>query len=287
MKTPKIQSIALLVTLISVLPAFLCWKSKDLPAGMTYLPAGTWEIASYDGESRSKVKIKPFYIDKNLVTVADFEAFVKATGYQTQAEKFGNSAVFNDEKETWEMVDGADYHYPFGPAKDKSLPDHPVTQVSWNDAKAYAEWKGKRLPTAAEWEWAASSAGKAEGDYSWGDKLVENGKYRANTWQGEFPARNTREDGFTATSPVGYFGANPIGLTDMGGNVWQWTADVVKPRVEEALSDTTSRVVTKGGSFLCDPHVCHGFKIRGKSSTTPETGLSHTGFRCVQSKNQH
>ena len=285
MKIRKIQSVAILVVLISVVSTFLCWKNKGLPAGMVYLPAGIWEIASYDGESRSKVKIKPFFIDKNLVTVADFEAFVKATGYQTQAEKFGNSAVFNYERQEWEMVDGADYHFPFGPGKDKSLPDHPVTQISWNDAKAYADWKGKRLPTAAEWEWAASSAGKTEGDYSWGDKLIENGKYKANTWQGEFPVKNTKEDGFNATSPVGHFGANPIGLTDMGGNVWQWTADIVKPTAEEALSDTTSRIVTKGGSFLCDPNVCHGFKIKGKSSTTPETGLSHTGFRCVQSKN--
>jgi sulfatase modifying factor 1 len=168
-------------------------------------------------------------IDKNLVTVAEFEEFVKSTGYKTEAEKFGNAAVFDDRSGQWTLVNGADYHFPRGKDKPPCAPDHPVTQVSWNDAHAYARWKGKRLPTQWEWEYAAKNDKQSNDQYTWGTSLVVNGEYKANTWQGSFPAFNTADDGYTYTSPVGAFGENEIGLTDMGGNVWQWCEDDIKP----------------------------------------------------------
>lgn len=229
-----------------------------------------------------KVTIKNFLLDKNLVTVADFEAFVKATRYVTEAEKFGNGGVFDPVKQGWELVDGADFRYPFGRNKPKAQSNHPVTQVSWNDAQAYAEWKGKRLPTQWEWEHAAKNAEPTSKQYTWGEDLVVGGKYKANTWQGSFPYRNTVEDGYEFTSPVGVFGANKLGLTDMGGNVWQWCQDSIEPTEREALMDPATRRVTRGGSFLCDPMVCHGFQVLGRSSSTPESSMVHIGFRCAQ-----
>ena len=249
---------------------------------MVYVKGGTLNTKDYETGDAKQIAIKPFYIDKNLVTVADFKAFTKATGYVTEAQKFGNSTVFDFKTGEWILKDGAYYLYPFGPDQPKADPNHPVTQVSWNDAVAYAKYKKKRLPEAAEWEWAAKSGGESNSTYSWGNAMQEGTSFKANFWQGEFPSNNTKEDGFLTTSPVGYFGANPLGLYDMGGNVWQWTADKVAPTLDEAQLDTATRIVTKGGSFLCDPEVCHGFKVNGKSSSTAETGMVHTGFRCVK-----
>jgi len=249
---------------------------------MVYVKDGILNTIDYETGQSKDIAIKPFYIDKNLVTVAEFSSFAKATGYKTEAETFGNSAVFDFKTGEWSLKDGAYYLYPFGKDEAKAEPNHPVTQVSWNDAVAYASYKGKRLPKAVEWEWAAKSAGDVTSIYAWGSSMKEGNTFKANFWQGEFPVKNTGDDGFLSTSPVGYFGANELGLTDMGGNVWQWTSDKVAPTLEEARTDPASRIITKGGSFLCDPEVCHGFKVSGKSSSTPETGLVHTGFRCVK-----
>lgn len=152
------------------------------------------------------VRINPFLLDKNLVTVADFDAFVNATHYVTEAEKFGNAGVFDAQTHDWALVDGADFHYPFGKNKPRAEGNHPVTQVSWNDALAYAKWKGKRLPTQWEWEHAAKNGENSKQQYTWGEDLVVGGKYKANTWQGSFPSLNTKEDGYAYTSPVGAFG---------------------------------------------------------------------------------
>jgi sulfatase modifying factor 1 len=266
-----------------------CGVSKsELPANvidkgdMVLINGGSFDYFNPISEKQERITLAPFYMDKNLVTVKEFDAFVKATGYKTEAERFGNSAVFNFKTFGWELKAGAYYLYPFGKDEEKANPEHPVTQVSWNDANAYATWKGKRLPSDKEWEYASTNAGTTHTLYTWGDELIENGNYKANTWQGNFPIINTKEDGYKTTSPVGAFGANKIGLTDMGGNVWQWTADSILPEGQNKLLDPSIRKSIRGGSFLCDPKVCHGFKITGRSSSTSETGMVHTGFRCAK-----
>lgn len=228
-------------------------------------------------------QIAPFLIDKDLVTVAEFEDFTQQSGYVTEAEKFGNSTIFDFQTHEWRIEEGADFRFPFGRKAEAAKPNHPVTQVSWNDALAYAIWKDKRLPTDIEWEFAAKNGGKLREKYPWGEELVENGKYKANTWQGAFPYINSVADGFLTTSPVGYFGTNENGLTDMGGNVWEWCQDAVLPTGRNAELDPTVRKVMRGGSFLCDLNVCHGFKIGSRSNSTAETAMVHTGFRCVKS----
>jgi sulfatase modifying factor 1 len=259
-----------------------------VPAGMVYVLGGVTRIGSEEGASFERptfeVEVKPFFLDVHPVTVAEFARFVKATGYQTQAEKFGSSGVFENANPQWTMTDGANWRYPRGPAKPPAPPDHPVTQVSWNDAIAYCNWIGKRLPTEAEWEHAARNAQNGGPRYAWGDELVVNGVFMANTWQGHFPAENTAEDGYEYTAPVGLTGRSPLGLTDMGGNVWQWCEDWYRPyerRQEPFTPDENSEKVLRGGSFLCDPKVCHGFRVSARSSSTPETGLNHMGFRCA------
>jgi sulfatase modifying factor 1 len=249
---------------------------------MVLIDGGGFDYFNPVSEKYEHITLLPFFIDKNLVTVKEFDEFVKATGYKTDAERFGNSAVFNFVTKEWELKNGANYLYPFGLDEEKAKPYHPVTQVSWNDANAYAQWKGKRLPSDKEWEYASSNAGTTHTLYTWGNELVENGKYKANTWQGNFPFYNTEEDGYKTTSPVGIFGSNKIGLTDMGGNVWQWTSDSILPTGENRLKDPSIRKSIRGGSFLCDPKVCHGFKVIGLSCSTSETGMVHTGFRCAK-----
>ena len=258
-------------------------KSTENAQGMVPLKGGTFLTTDPQTEQPVKQQIKPFLMDKNLVTVADFEEFTQKTGYLTEAERFGNSTIFDFKRHDWRMEEGANFRYPFGKNGDKAQPNHPVTQVSWNDAVAYARWKGKRLPTDAEWEWAAKNGGKTTAQYPWGEALIVNGGYKANTWQGGFPQINTVEDGFLTTSPVGEFGESPLGLTDMGGNVWQWCADAVQPKGCSADLDLRVRKVCRGGSFLCDMNVCHGFKIGNRTNSTAETAMVHTGFRCVKS----
>ena len=232
----------------------------------------------YVGEGEN---IPAFFMDISPVTVAEFDSFVRVTTYKTEAHRFGNAGVFNFEKGSWELIDGANYWYPLGKDKPKAQPNHPVTQVSWHDAVAYASWAKKRLPTYQEWTWAASNADKNwEKQYAWGENLIENQVHKANVWQGAFPHYFKEEDGFQYTSPVGHFGKTPLGLTDVGGNVWQWCQDWTNPH-----SDTTAATAEKlqyGGSFLCDKNVCHGYKIGNTAHATPETSLCHVGFRCVR-----
>ncbi|MEP6512983.1 MAG: SUMF1/EgtB/PvdO family nonheme iron enzyme [Parafilimonas sp.] len=231
-----------------------------------------------EGTNKNGGHIKPFFMDATPVTVAQFDEFIKATGYKTEAQKFGNAGVFDTLTHTWNLIDGANYLFPLGPDKAKALPNYPVTQVSWHDAEAYCSWAHKRLPTGPEWEYVAMNAdGHYNKKYPWGDSLVQNGKYMANVWQGNFPEFNTVADGFAYTSPVGAFGKTPLGLTDIGGNVWEWIQDWQNP------NDTASHASEKlqmSGSFLCDYKVCHGYKIGNTSHSTPETSLCHVGFRC-------
>ena len=256
--------------------------SNDRERGVVLIPDGKLVAEDPISKNVKEFSVKPFLLDKNLVTVSEFDAFVKTTKYVTEADKFGNAGVFDAATGTWVLVDGANYRYPFGRNKGEAKSNHPVTQVSWNDARAYAKWKGKRLPTQWEWEFAARNGKNSTTPYSWGNDLIERGKYKANTWQGSFPYHNTIEDGYESTSPVGVFGENALGLTDMGGNVWQWCEDSIEPTAAEAASDPALRRVLRGGSFLCDPLVCHGYKVNGRSSCTPETALVHIGFRCAK-----
>ena len=240
---------------------------------MVYVPGG---------ESEAGEEIDAFFIDQTPVTVSEFDEFVKVTKFLTQAERFGDASVFDVETGTWSLVKGANYLHPFGKNGPEAQPDHPVTQVSWNDATAYALWAGKRLPDPQEWFLAARHGLDAEDIYSWGGgNWIQNGKFKANFWQGSFPTYNTVEDGFLYTSPVGKFGVNKLGMADMGGNVWQWTTQWKDP----AVTDETGEKIQVGGSYLCDPVVCHGFKIGNTASSTTESSLCHVGFRCVKNLN--
>ncbi|MFB9292813.1 SUMF1/EgtB/PvdO family nonheme iron enzyme [Persicitalea jodogahamensis] len=244
-----------------------------VPEGMVFVPAG---------ESEEGEEIDAFFIDKTPVTVAEFQKFVEATKFVTQAERFGDAGVFDVKTGTWSLVKGANYLHPFGPDGPDAQPDHPVTQVSWNDATSYAEWAGKRLPDAKEWFLAARYGLEAKEIYSWGgENWIQDGEYKANFWQGSFPTYNTVEDGFLYTSPVGKFGVNKLGMADMGGNVWQWTTKWK----DASVTDETGEKIQVGGSYLCDPAVCHGFKIGNTASSTTETSLCHVGFRCVKALN--
>ncbi len=262
---------------------------EEIPEGMVYVPGGVTHIGAEDGlppeQPVFEAEVAPFFMDEHSVTVAQFRAFVEATGFVTEAEGFGNAGLIDLDTQQWTLVDGATWQYPLGPEGPLVPDDHPVTQVSWNDAVAYAEWAGKRLPTEVEWEHAARGARDDRRPYAWGDSLAEDGAYKANTWQGTFPIRNTVEDGYLYTSPVGAFGETSLGLTDMGGNVWEWTQNWFRPYADRNVpfSPTAqSEKVQRGGSFLCEPGWCHGYRVSARSHSTPETSLFHVGFRCVK-----
>jgi formylglycine-generating enzyme len=257
--------------------------------GMVAFAGGHTRIGSEGGPPSESppfmAEVKPFLLDIHPVTVGEFREFVEATRFVTQSERAGSSGVFDAAAGSWGLVDGASWHHPLGPSSPAAAADHPVTQVSWNDAVAYCTWRGKRLPTEIEWEHAARNGRNGGPQYAWGDQLVVDGHYKANTWQGTFPTRNTVEDGYRYTSPVGAFGVMPSGLTDMGGNVWQWCQDWYRPYPERDrpfTPATDSEKVTRGGSFMCDPKFCHGFRVSARGHTAPDTGLMHIGFRCAK-----
>ncbi|MFW6289586.1 MAG: formylglycine-generating enzyme family protein [Mariniphaga sp.] len=260
-------------------------------AVMIYFEGGAFLMGSENGLSNEKpvheVHIEPYYIDKHPVTVAQFSRFIEATGFKTEAEKFGDSGVFNLEKQTWELVPGATWRKPFGPAGPDAEEDHPVTHISWNDAVAFARWAGKRLPTEAEWEYAARSGKNTGNKFSWGNPVTQNGQYLANTWQGELNAPEPT-DGYLFTSPAGIFGENEAGLTDMGGNVWQWCADTYKPYPgsSEAYRTNHDVKVIRGGSFFFDQNGENSFTVSGRSMNSHETSLFNTGFRCAKDAEQ-
>lgn len=263
--------------------------SIEVPDGMVYIPGGSTRIGSdgmfVDETPSFEATVDPFLLDRHPVTVAEFSAFVDATGYETEAEGFGNSAVLDGRTHAWTLIDGATWRKPLGPDGPDAKDDHPVTHVSWNDATAYADWAGKRLPTEIEWEHAARSAGATAGPYWWGSEPPDKHNQRANIWQGEFPLRNTGDDGFLFTSPVGAFGETELGLTDMAGNVWEWTADWFRPYSERERPyepDASSERVQRGGSFLCHASWCQGYRVSARSRSTPESSLFHVGFRCAK-----
>ena len=258
---------------------------------MVFIKGGTFTMGTNDGmpsESPAhEVSVKSFWMDETETTVVEFEKFVAATGYVTEAERFGNSGVFDLENKEWTMREKADWRHPEG-ANSKAHPDEPVCQVSWNDANAYAKWAGKRLPTEAEWEYAARG-GLKDKKYAWGDELRPNGKPVANWWQGSFPEKNTDEDGFIGRAPVKSFTPNGYGLYDVAGNVWEWTADwydenyyAKSPRENSRGAASGTERAMRGGSFLCAENFCTNYRVAGRSHSSPETGLNNVGFRCVR-----
>ena len=259
------------------------------PAGMVLVPGGPVHVGADDGAPDERpvwrAEVEPFFLDAGPVTVAAFAAFVAATGYRTDAERLGDAGVFDEAAGAWALVPGATWRRPRGPAHAPAPADHPVTQVSWNDAAAYARWAGKRLPTEVEWEHAARGATDDRRPYAWGTDLHAGGRPRANTWDGPFPDTNTAADGYRYTSPVGAFGRTPLGLADVGGNVWEWTASAYGPYPADgravAVADAAEQV-QRGGSFLCAPSYCHGYRVSARSHSTPETALFHVGFRCAR-----
>jgi formylglycine-generating enzyme len=269
--------------------------ADELPGNMVLIPAGQSVIGSEQGldDERPvfKVQLPDFLFDRTPVTVAAFAAFVQQTGYVTTAEQFGDAAVMQFGTGRWFLQSGAYWRFPLGPDGEEAPADHPVTQVSWDDAQAYCSAQDKRLPSEVEWEFAARSGHQGEVTYAFGDKLLKEGDFiasvwQANTWNGTFPIMNTLDDGFATTSPVGHFGLSPAGLSDMAGNVWEWTADwhgsyAGRTGADDAPLQGSSKV-QRGGSFLCEAGVCHGYRVSSRSHSTPDSSLMHVGFRCAR-----
>ncbi len=317
-------------------------KSYDhaVPKGMVFIPSGTFDMgakgqqASPDEFPRHKVKLDEFYLDETEVTNLQFSEFVEATGYTTMAERavdwevlkkqlpagaakppdsllrpgslvFNNSETinFNDPSTWWHWTISANWKQPEGPGSSiDDRMDHPAVHICWEDANAYAEWAGKRLPTEAEWEWAAMG-GEDEAVYPWGSKSIEQAVDMANFWQGFFPYENLQLDGFLTTSPVKSFPPNRYGLYDMAGNVWEWCSDKYHSSAYQQLNQEittnpmgptssydplepyTQKYVLRGGSFLCNDSYCSGYRVSRRMKSSGDSGFNHTGFRCAKSVN--
>ena len=256
---------------------------------MIFIKGGNFIFGNDNGLERERpeqeVIVQSFLIDKNLVTVNDFRNFVTSTNYKSEAEKFGNAIVFIDSINTWKLIDGASWEYPLGNSNPLAFDNHPVTQVSWNDALAYCEFCDKTLPTEVQWEYAASERGQKKNQlFYWGNELVINNKYMCNTWASGYPNSIGFSDGFKYTSPVGYYGANSLGIFDMAGNVWEWCYNWHLPYVgsNQKFPTELQGKAQRGGSFLCNPNYCHGFRLSARSATSPESSLFHVGFRCAK-----
>jgi formylglycine-generating enzyme required for sulfatase activity len=303
------------------------------PDGMAWIPEGSFMMGSdrhYPEEAPAhRVRVDGFWIDRCPVTNRQFERYVRATGHVTLAERppdpadypgmlpeflVAASTVFQSPASPvdmrnpynwWAYTPGADWRHPRGPESSiEALMDHPVVHIAWEDAQAYALWAGKALPTEAEWEFACRG-GLDGAEFAWGDEFMPGGRHMANVWQGPFPYRNTLDDGYEFTSPVGAFPPSGYGLHDMSGNVWEWTCDwygahavprhacctVDNPRgrgLEESydLRDPVKipRKVTKGGSHLCAPNYCQRYRPAARMAQPVDTSTSHLGFRCILRK---
>jgi formylglycine-generating enzyme required for sulfatase activity len=306
--------------------------------GMVLIPGGTFDMggdneqASPDEYPKHKVEVAPFYMDITEVTNAQFKKFVDATGYITTAERKPDweelkktvppgtpkpseemlqaaSLVFkqsngpvdlNDYTQWWGWVPGASWKTPEGPNSTiTGKENYPVVHVSWDDAMAYCKWAGKRLPTEAEWEFAARG-GLTNNIYPWGNEHVNNGTPKANSWEGKFPYLNEQKDGFLKAASVKNYPCNKYGLFDMAGNVWEWCSDwydynyyqvlkkgiAINPKGPSKSFDPdephTPKRTLRGGSFLCNDAYCSGYRVARRMKSSPDTGLEHTGFRCVK-----
>lgn len=314
-------------------------QSEQTYEGMVLIPAGEFMMGgksdqAYEDEfPRHPIQISSFYMDSKEVTNADFLKFTTETNYKTIAEQDidweqmssqlpagtpkpadsvlkAGSLVFyktksavnlQDYSQWWKWTIGANWRHPEGPGSSiDGRMNHPVVHIAWEDATAYAKWAGKRLPTEAEWEWAASG-GNQESKYPWGNTPIEDSYDKANFWQGSFPYVNWEKDGYSGTAPVSSFPPNSFGLYDMAGNVWEWCQDkydinsykkdAKKGTVNNPLgSDTYSdpreplspKHVIRGGSFLCNDSYCSGYRVARRMSSSKDSGFNHTGFRCVK-----
>ncbi|WP_354687224.1 formylglycine-generating enzyme family protein [Cupriavidus necator] len=328
-------------------PPVVAGDGKRGPLGMVHVPGGEFlmgsdsKMAQPNEKPAHKVRVHAFWMDKHHVTNAEFRKFVDATGYVTTAERVPawetlkvqlppgtprppdsamvpGAMVFvgtsqpvplRDYSRWWRYVPGADWRHPGGPGTSiEGKDDHPVVQVSYEDAQAYAKWVGKRLPTEAEWEFAARG-GLEQATYAWGDQFAPGGKQMANVWQGQqaqaFPVVSPKAGGAIGTSPVGTFPPNGYGLVDMTGNAWQWVADwyradqfrreAGKSRpIEDPTGPLASwdpseagvpvnapKRVTRGGSFLCNEDFCLSYRPSARRGTDPYNSMSHLGFRLV------
>jgi sulfatase modifying factor 1 len=269
-------------------------EPQAAPNGMILISGGSFQMGTDDGMPFEgpvhDVDLSSFFIDEHEVTVAEYSKFVAATQYITEAEKYGWSGVFDFDEGTWKRVDGANWRHPEG-GNAEANPDEPVCQISWNDANEYAKWAGKRLPTEAEFEFAARG-GLVRKKYAWGDDLNPGGKPVANWWQGTFPGNNTGEDGFLSRAPVKSFPPNGYGLYDMTGNVWEWCSDRFSesyyrssPKRDPKGAEDGGERVIRGGSFLCAENYCSNYRVAGRSHSEPDSGLDNLGFRCARDIN--
>ncbi len=280
---------------------------------MTLIPGGEFLMGNerdygfpLDGEGPvHAVKQAPFYLDVATVTNEQFNAFVNATRYKTEAERFGWSFVFQGQlsakqlstsvravvqgSEWWCRVDGATWRHPEGPGSNiKQRWAHPVVHVSWNDAAAYCAWRKKRLPTEAEWEFAARGGLSPLNRFPWGDQLEPHGRHRMNVWQGVFPSKNTGADGHTGAAPAKSFKPNAYGLYQMTGNVWEWCADWFDSQyyrrspLENPLGPERGHTrVIRGGSYLCHASYCNRYRVDARSQNGPDASTTNIGFRCA------
>jgi formylglycine-generating enzyme len=283
--------------------AFLAGDLVDLSGGAFVMGTdGNYGYAQ-DGEGPAHaVVLSPFSISRHAVSNSQFAAFVAATGYQTEAEAYGWSFVFQgflpeDFPSTlrvagspwWRRVEGADWAHPEGPDSTVSeRPDHPAVHTSWSDARAFCTWTDTRLPSEAEWEFAARG-GLAGQRFPWGDELEPGGEHRMNVFQGVFPRQNTLADGYAGTAPVDAFESNGYGLDQMTGNVWEWTADwfdptyyARSPHPDPPGPESGERRVMRGGSYLCHATYCNRYRVDARSSTTPDSSTGNLGFRVAR-----
>ncbi|MCE5318626.1 MAG: formylglycine-generating enzyme family protein [Parachlamydia sp.] len=314
------------------------------PPGMVWIAGGEFTMGTDDPGARAderpahRVKVDGFWMDATPVTNREFQEFVKATGYVTTAEKaptleeimaqvppgtpspspdmlVAASLVFkpssgpvplSNHHRWWDWVPGASWRHPLGVKSSiEGKEDHPVVQISWFDAVAYAEWAGKRLPTEAEWEFAAVGGREKKSQYVWGDEEFSEEKPQCNIWQGDFPYKSSKPGGVFGTTAVKTYPQNPYGLYDMAGNVWQWCHDYfhINYYADEAKKGVSinpegpatsydpqepfaKKRVHRGGSFLCHDSYCKGYRITARMKTCPDTSLNHLGFRCAMTAEQ-